>query len=148
MTDTKPPSVEAMDFLEHVRPDTLEDWGRVLDAFAEQRATALDNPEWDATDAAHPAWWRGNDAGVAVTVQGLGDVLDGKDNGTGVVGYEPLETLRRRLGAVAEERERCAAIADAVRGSQIIRGRSYGECWREACREIADRIRALPRELT
>src|SRR5262245_8507268 len=56
-----------------------------------------DEPELDATDYAHPAWWRGNDTGVAVVVAKLEDALNGRDDGTGVIGYEPLERLRRRL---------------------------------------------------
>lgn len=68
-----------------------------LDAFRTAGAPKLDDPEADATDAAHPAWWRGNNAGVAVTVARLADILDGKDDGEGVIGYAPLEALRRRL---------------------------------------------------
>ena len=35
-------------------------------ALAEELQRA-DDPEWDATDAAHPAWWRGCDYGCART---------------------------------------------------------------------------------
>lgn len=78
---------------------------------------AEDNPEWDGTDAAHPAWWRGNDAGVAATVRILADAMDGKDNGRGVIGYAPLEALRRRVIAARSARQ--AALDEAA---QIVEG--------------------------
>lgn len=56
-----------------------------------------DNPFWDATDAAHPAWWRGNDAGVQAVVERLTRTLDGGDTGSGVFGYPPLTKLRDRI---------------------------------------------------
>jgi uncharacterized protein (DUF433 family) len=68
-----------------------------------------DDPELDATDGAHPAWWRGNDAGVAGACRVLAAVLDGSDGGSGVVGSEPLEMLRRRLIGQREELERLRA---------------------------------------
>jgi len=63
---------------------------------------AEDNPEWDATDAAHPAWWRGDAHGVQVCVDRINRILDGKDDGRGIIGHEPLETLRRRLLALID----------------------------------------------
>jgi hypothetical protein len=68
-----------------------------------------DDPELDATDGAHPAWWRGNDAGVAGACRVLAAVLDGSDGGSGVVGFEPLEMLRGRLREQREELERLRA---------------------------------------
>lgn len=62
-----------------------------------------DNPEFDGTDGAHPAFWRGQDDGVRGTVMRIDQILDGKDDGRGVVGYEPLEKLRRRLLAMIKE---------------------------------------------
>jgi len=56
----------------------------------------LDDPELDATDAAHPAWWRGHDHTSQVFCQLVTDILDGKDTGWGF-NYEPWHTLRRRL---------------------------------------------------
>ena len=35
-----------------------------------------DDPEFDATDAAHPAWWRGNDYGVLKTVSVVNKIMD------------------------------------------------------------------------
>jgi hypothetical protein len=56
---------------------------------------AADNKEFDGTDFAHPAWWRGNDAGVETTVNIVNDVLDGKK--TGAFGYEALNDLVDRI---------------------------------------------------
>jgi len=54
----------------------------------------------DCTDAARPSYWRGNDGGVRGACERITAILDGKDNGSGVCGGEPLETLRRRLLAL------------------------------------------------
>lgn len=69
----------------------------------DETVTIADNPFWDATDVAHPAWWRGDDHGCAVTVERLNAILDGKDDGHGGFGYEPLERLRRRLLALRRQ---------------------------------------------
>lgn len=58
-----------------------------------------DDPDADGTDNAHPAWWRGQDAAVAMLTHTINEILDGKDNGAGVMA-EPLESLRRRLLAL------------------------------------------------
>lgn len=58
-----------------------------------------DRPDADGTDFAHPAWWRGNDRGVAATVEALNKILDsGRDGGT--FGYRPLEELANRIAAL------------------------------------------------
>lgn len=36
---------------------------------------APDDPHWDGTDGAHPAWWRGNDAGFAAAWRDLAKIL-------------------------------------------------------------------------
>ena len=57
-----------------------------------------DNEEWDCTDFAHPAWWRGNDHGFASCVQRVNQILDGKDTDTkGVSNMPQLDKLRKRL---------------------------------------------------
>lgn len=55
-----------------------------------------DDSELDATDGAHPAWWRGRDHAVNVLCQKINEILDGKDNGEGV-SSEPWESTRRKL---------------------------------------------------
>ena len=61
-----------------------------------------DNPNLDCTDWAHPAWWRGNDAGVASVCKMLHEIIDGKYP-TGTVGYEPLEKLRWRIQGLIDQ---------------------------------------------
>jgi len=56
-----------------------------------------DDPEADGTDFAHPAFWRGQDDGVRGAVMRIRQVLDGKDDGSGVIGDEGLEKLRRDI---------------------------------------------------
>lgn len=69
------------------------------------------NTEWDGTDAAEPAWWRGQDDGVRGAVERIRAALDGTDDGSGALGNADLERCRRDVLAltarVAElERER------------------------------------------
>lgn len=59
-----------------------------------------DRPEFDATDAAHPAWWRGNDRGVEATVEIVNAALDGTTQGTF---QEPLQKLVERIDALREK---------------------------------------------
>jgi hypothetical protein len=59
-----------------------------------------DDPGWDATDGAHPAWWRGSDAGVEGAVAAINKVLDNLEQGqphTGHFSGASLEALKRRL---------------------------------------------------
>jgi len=60
-----------------------------------------DDPEADATDFAHPAWWRGHHATTLVFCALVNDILDGKDDGAGF-NCEPWHTLRRRLLTIRE----------------------------------------------
>jgi hypothetical protein len=79
----------------------------VPDALARVRAEAIkeaDNPDWDSTDAAHPAWWRGNDAGVEAVVKIVGGILDGDKPGTH--GSKTLTALVQRLARVRAEAKR------------------------------------------
>jgi hypothetical protein len=56
-----------------------------------------DDPDWDATDWAHPAWWRGEEHGIGMTVLLVTEMLDGEDDGAWVYGNAALEQLRRRI---------------------------------------------------
>jgi hypothetical protein len=67
-------------------------------------ATGRDLPELDGTDAAHPAWWRGQNYGAASICRALTEVLDGKEP-TGTCA-EPYETLRRRAWQAREDAAR------------------------------------------
>ena len=55
-----------------------------------------DDPELDATDGAHPAWWRGHDHAVKAICQKINEIFDGEDNGEGA-SSEPWESVRRKL---------------------------------------------------
>lgn len=63
-----------------------------------------DDPTFDATDGAHPAWWRGNDSGVAATVDIVNKILDGKP-GLGLFQSEKLNALHTRLTAMLSTSE-------------------------------------------
>lgn len=51
---------------------------------------------------------------------------------------------RFRAAGVREERERTRAAINAVRDSNIIKGRSYSACWMNACTEIESALSTLP----
>lgn len=68
---------------------------------------AWDNPTMDATDYAHPAWWRGQDHTTAVFCREATKILDG--NAPTGTSHEPWETLRRRLWALCEKYDALAA---------------------------------------
>ena len=71
---------------------------------AELAEARKDNQELDGTDAAHPAWWRGNDAGVAQVCSKINAILDGADVfGTAA---EPWESTRRRVAEARKDSER------------------------------------------
>ena len=63
-----------------------------------------DNQEFNATDGAHPAWWRGHDYTALVFCQLVHKILDGQDDGRGF-NIEPWATLRRRLLALIRGKE-------------------------------------------
>jgi len=42
----------------------------------DQDYTAVDNPFWDCTDAAHPAWWRGEEYSIKMMIVLVNEWLD------------------------------------------------------------------------
>jgi hypothetical protein len=63
-----------------------------------EAAEALrDDPDLDGTDGAHPAFWRGQDDGVRGAVRVIKRALEGRDDGSGVVGYLGLQVLRQNV---------------------------------------------------
>ncbi len=50
--------------------------------------------EWD-TDQDNPAYWRGEESGVAGACMRIRSCLDGTDSGAGVIGSPELERVRR-----------------------------------------------------
>jgi len=59
----------------------------------EKLRKAYDDPQWDATDAAHPAWWRGEDFGAYMAAKLIADILSGKETGKGAMN-DPVATMR------------------------------------------------------
>ena len=62
-----------------------------------------DNPEFDGTDGAHPAWWRGSDHTMQVVCNELRQILDGKPIGNGVAS-QPWEGIKRDIERLVAER--------------------------------------------
>jgi len=59
-----------------------------------------DNPELDATDGAHPAWWRGCDYGCEIMVQNINKIIDALESGknfNGNFANRSLEDLKNRI---------------------------------------------------
>lgn len=63
---------------------------------------ACTGEEYDGTDAAHPAWWRGHEQTTAILCQKINEILGGKDKGEGA-NHEPWGTVRRRLIKLVEQ---------------------------------------------
>ncbi len=58
-----------------------------------------DDPKYDGTDGAHPAWWRGEEAGVRGAVREVRRVLTGEFIGGT---REPLQELREDVHKLVE----------------------------------------------
>lgn len=93
-----------------------------------------DDPEFDGTDGAHPAYLRGTDAGVAGAVSRIEAALDGKDDGAGVLGSDRLEALRRRILAELQQ-PRCGPSYESL---HIIVGSIAGALERAGITECDD----------
>jgi len=71
-----------------------------------ERLRKLDDPVFDATDAAHPAWWRGEKYGSQQAARKVRKILDGGDDGVGVSSDLDWEKIRRDILALKAENER------------------------------------------
>lgn len=71
----------------------------------------LDDPQWDGTDAAHPAWWRGERRGVEGACMRIEQALGGGPGGTC---QQPLHSLRLRIVKLVAERDELARYKAAV----------------------------------
>lgn len=91
-------------------------------ALSKSQKKAYDDPEADATDGAHPAWWRGNDAGVDGAVRRVNEALDTSE--TLCLGSPDLQKLCERVRALQGE---CSvAQASAVRMRRaVVRARNW-----------------------
>ncbi|MHA1302516.1 MAG: hypothetical protein ACTSPI_02295 [Candidatus Heimdallarchaeaceae archaeon] len=66
---------------------------------------AHDYPEYDATDDAHPAFWRGSKYSCWQATQLVKDILSGKDTGEGKMN-EPAATMRNLILELKKDRDR------------------------------------------
>jgi hypothetical protein len=67
---------------------------------------AVDNPFWDCTPGAHPAWWRGEEYGAKSMIRLVNKWLDAPlkdlDKGTG---YPEVQALKERIRDLRTKRE-------------------------------------------
>lgn len=61
--------------------------------------TYQDDPDFDGTDGAHPAWWRGCEHGVRTTAKIMQTWLNREDH-RGVYGWSTLNDLRQQILAM------------------------------------------------
>ena len=98
----------------------LERQSTRIDELERELAAVKDNPEYDCTDAAHPAWWRGHEHTTAVFCQLVNEILDGKPDGGGIAS-QPWESTRQRLhelvAQLAALDEKIAELAGACRAA-------------------------------
>lgn len=62
-----------------------------------------DDVECDATDHAHPAWWRGYDAGAEGAMKRWREALEGKLSPTGTLGSPKMQGLRAKTESLTTE---------------------------------------------
>lgn len=80
-----------------------------------ERLRQADDPEWDCTDAAHPAWWRGQEYGAHSVVRAMNECL-GRPHNPGVMS-EPLESFKRRILALRDEVDRLRAENERLKNT-------------------------------
>ena len=71
------------------------------EVFPEQPGCPHDDPELDGTDGAHPAWWRGQAAGVESAAREISEILVYPTHGLSGGCAEPWQTVRRTVATMA-----------------------------------------------
>jgi hypothetical protein len=61
-----------------------------------------DNPEYDNTPKAHPAFNRGKAKGILETLAIMRNVIVGSDDGSGTINSEEIEKIRRSVFIMRE----------------------------------------------
>lgn len=56
-----------------------------------------DDPDFDGTDAAHPAWWRGNDRGVEAMCEIIEKTMRGENVGNNSYGLPRISAIVKNL---------------------------------------------------
>lgn len=118
--------LDRMNLIEHAHKDgcaITDDGFTFLIALAREALAGRDDPSMDATDYAHPAWWRGNEAGVLGAVSRIREAIE-MDDGEGVLGGADLERLRRDVLAGRERLRLAEAVCEAV-----LRDREIGDAY-------------------
>lgn len=80
---------------------------------------AQSNPELDATDAAHPAWWRGNDAGVKSAALIVLSLLDGQEPKGGTFALPDLNEIRDKIDHMRAELRGAQTYSGLVEGDKF-----------------------------
>lgn len=109
-------------------------WAWIVLIFARE-ISVHDDPALDATDFAHPAWWRGEQHSALVFCEKVNQILDGKDDGSGF-GYEPWHATRMRLLELvnnpAEPKSELKELQDRIRSIMPLPWTSWPSTPRDA----------------
>ncbi len=93
---------------EEKTPYVTEQSNQVIESVA-----VIDDPEWDGTDFAHPAFFRGEQYGGRGTVELILQTLGGDSGGT--CSNERLQLARDRITALLRERDQAREALAAVK---------------------------------
>lgn len=74
----------------------------------------LDQPEFDNTPRAHPAFWRGKSNGINSVLEIVSNIMMGHDDGSGVNNHPGIESMRR--GILAWKGQVDKALSDNKKG--------------------------------
>lgn len=89
---------QVMDEFKHLPVPIAKELVRLRKTFAANPRTCQD-PQWDGTDAACAAWWRGQDYGFSAAVRLFTHALTGEV--AGVIAHEQGQKLRERIAGLA-----------------------------------------------
>lgn len=100
-----------------------------------------DDTQLDYTEKAHPAWWRGHEAGLKDAAEKILEVLDFKWDGSGVLDVPCLDTLRLKIRQLqtAYERE-CLKVSECGQATYFTKDElSSGQLgWSRSYKEVVD----------
>lgn len=85
-----------------------------------------DDPELDLTDGAHPAWWRGNDAGVHGALDRVKEALDGKYDGETAGPYFGSQRLMDVVQRIMQLRQWVNDLQSGLHINCVYCGHRYG----------------------
>ena len=79
-----------------------------------QKHVGWDDPEFDSTDWAHPAWFRGTLHGLHGAICLVSDIISGKETGVGAM-YKDADKLRQMVLGLVRERGGLVRERDSLR---------------------------------